>query len=85
MENVKEMALVGYHHFNSKDNTKQFYVAQALINDFDEAHNNNRATLVNIFVTEEQYKQIINNNLSVVNVAINVNYGTGKVYYSLVG
>lgn len=84
MENVKEMALVGYHHFNAKDNSKHFYVAQCLWNDVDEKNNNNRATLINVFVTEEQYKYIINNNLSVVKIAVNVNYATGKVYYSLV-
>lgn len=82
---VEEMVLVGFHHFSSKDKTKIYYVIQCLHNDVDIERSNNKGTLINIFVTEEVYKQIIHRSIGeLLKVEISANLQTSKVSYRVV-
>lgn len=85
MENVKEMTLVGFYNFKSKDEKKVYYVVQCLVNDVL-ADDYCRGNLINVFVDKDIYNKIINEYDigSAVNVESKINYSTGKVYYSIV-
>jgi len=86
MENsIKEMVFVGHHHFSSKDKTQIYYVIQALYNEEDLTRGNNRGTMINIFVDEEQYKKITKMVIGeVLKVNLIPNISTGKLYYKVV-
>ena len=80
MEDVKEMKLVGYYSFSSKDKSKSYYILQVL-NTMD-----TKAVLNNVYVNEDIYKRVINDYDigSLLDVKCDINYETNKVYYSIV-
>ena len=80
MEDVKEMKLVGYYSFSSKDKSKSYYVLQ-LLNSMD-----TKAVLNNVFVDENTYKRVAGDYDigSLLDVKCDINYETNKVYYSIV-
>lgn len=88
MENsTQEMILVGYHHFTSKDKKQIYFVVQCLYNEEDRTRGNLKGTMINIFVEEETYKKIIQDELqigSVLKVEVRPNLSTGKIYYRVV-
>lgn len=80
MEDLKEMKLVGYYSFSSKDKSKSYYVLQ-LLNSMD-----TKAVLNNVFVDENTYKRVSGDYDigSLLDVKCDINYETNKVYYSIV-
>lgn len=84
MENVQEMTLVGFYHFASKDKTKHYFVVQALSNKIEEGKAINRASVVDVFVSEEMYNSIINREIGdVIKVQITPNLSTGKLSFRI--
>ena len=84
MDDLKEMPLVGYYHFTSKDKTKVFYVVQVLFSENDLSQNTNKGTLLNIFVNDNIYNTVSNSNFGdLLPVKISTNFSTGKLYYSI--
>ncbi len=85
MDELKEMSLVGFYNFSSKDKTKRFFVIQVLFYEEDKSMNSIKSNILNIFVDEEQYKNIVDNKSigSILNVRIKADLLTGKVYYSI--
>lgn len=86
MDELKEMSLVGFYNFSSKDKTKSFFVIQVLFYEEDKSMNSIKSNIINIFVNEEQYKNIVDNKSigSILNVRIKADLSTGKVYYSII-
>lgn len=85
MENVIDMILVGNNKFSSKDKTTNYFVIQALYNEVDVSKQTNKATLINIFVTEELYNSFACADVgTVLKVQVIPNLGTGKVSYKIV-
>ena len=84
MENVKEMSLVGYYTFKSKDKSKSYYILQFLNNIVD--GESNKGILINIYVDKDLYKRIVDDYDigSLLNIQSNINYEINKVYYSVV-
>lgn len=82
MENLKEMKLVGYYTFNSKDKNNLYYVLQFLNNTDDSA----KASLINVFVDKNTYERVTDDYGigSLLNVECSINYDTNKVYYKVV-
>jgi len=84
MENVQQMTLVGFYHFASKDKTKHYYVIQAMLNQIEEGKAINRASVIDVFVSEEIYNSIINRDLgTTINVQITPNLSTSKLSYKI--
>lgn len=85
MDDLKEMSLVGYYNFCSKDKTKTFFVIQVLCYEEDKSLNSIKSNILNIFVDEKQYSNILDNkNIgSILKVRIRASLTTGKVYYSI--
>lgn len=84
-KSIKDMVLLGYFHFSSKDKKEIFYIVQVLYNDFDAVHVNNKATMINIYITDEEYKKICQMTTgTVIKVEIIPNFETGKIYYKVV-
>lgn len=84
MDEVKQMTLVGYYNFSSKDKTKKYFIIQALFNEVDKSLNNVKSNIINIYVDEKIYNSIINNDIgSLLNVRIKADLLSGKVYYSI--
>lgn len=82
--NVQEMTLVGFYHFASKDKTKHYYVVQALSNQIEEGKAINRASVVDVFVSEEIYNSIVNKEIGdIINVQITPNLSTGKLSFRI--
>jgi len=79
--------LVGYYNFQSKDKTKLLYMVQCLYTESDNAKFNVRSNILNIFVDEEQYKNIINKYQigQDITVEFTANAGSNKLYYKVVG
>lgn len=85
MNEVKEMTLVGFYNFSSKDKTKRYFVFQVLSNDVDISNNIYKSNIINIFVNEDIYKKVSPNDIGKsLNVNIQANLSSGKIYYSLV-
>lgn len=86
MENQsKDMILVGYHHFNSKDKKQIYYVVQCLYNEDDRTRGNLKGTMINIFVDDEVYKKVVQNDIgTILKVDVIPNLSTGKIYYKVV-
>lgn len=85
MENIVEMSLVGNNKFTSKDKTKIYFVIQALYNEIDISKQINKATLINIFVSEELYNTLAGVDIgTVLKVQVVPNLSTGKVSYKIV-
>lgn len=85
MNEVKEMTLVGFYNFSSKDKTKRYFVFQVLSNDIDISNNTVKSNIINIFVTEDIYKNVSQNDIGKsLNVNIHADLSSGKIYYSLV-
>lgn len=85
MENVIEMILVGNNKFSSKDKTTNYFVIQALYNEADVSKQTNKATLINIFVTEELYNSLAGADIgTALKVQVIPNLSTGKVFYKIV-
>lgn len=84
MENVKEMSLVGYYTFKSKDKSKTYYILQFL-NSIVE-NDNNKSVLINIYVDKDKYQRVTEDYGigSSLQIESNINYETNKVYYSVV-
>lgn len=84
MENVQEMTLVGFYHFASKDKTKHYYVVQALSNQVEDGKAINKASVVDVFVSEDIYNSIINKDIGeILNVQIIPNLSTGKLSFKI--
>ena len=84
-KSLQEMVLVGYHHFSSKDKSEIFYVVQVLYNNTDIERANNKATMINIFTTDEIYKKVCQMSVGqVLKVEMSPNMETGKIYYKVV-
>lgn len=84
-KSIQEMVLVGYHHFSSKDKSEIFYVVQVLYNNTDIERANNKATMINIFITDEIYKKVCQMSIGqVLKVEMSPNMETGKIYYKVV-
>lgn len=84
-KSIQEMVLVGYHHFSSKDKSEIFYVVQVLYNNTDIERANNKATMINIFTTDEIYKKVCQMSIGqVLKVEMSPNMETGKIYYKVV-
>ena len=86
MENqVQEMTLIGYHHFNSKDKKQIYYVVQCLYSENDISRGNLKGTMINIFVEDEIYKKVSELDIgSVLKIEIRPNLNTGKINYKVV-
>lgn len=84
MENSQDMVLVGYFHFESKDKKNIYYVVQCLVN--KKENNNNKGSMINIFVDDDLYKRIISDYDigSVLKVNVKPNFETGKLSYKVV-
>lgn len=82
MENVKEMKLVGYYTFTSKDKKNLYYVLQFLNNVDDST----KASLINVFVDKNTYERVTEDYDigSLLNIECYINYDTNKVYYKVV-
>lgn len=84
-KSLQDMILVGYHHFSSKDKSEIFYVVQVLYNNTDIERANNKATMINIFTTDEIYKKVCQMSVGqVLKVEMSPNMETGKIYYKVV-
>ena len=84
-KSIEEMTLVGYHHFTAKDKSQIFYVVQVLYNKTDIEHANNRATIINIFTTDDIYKKVCNMSIGeVLKIEMIPNMESGKIYYKVV-
>lgn len=83
MENFKDMTLVGYYHFETKDKSKVYYILQCLVSKVD--NDNCKGSLVNVFVNENTYRRVVNDFDigSTLKVEVIPNYDTGKVSYRL--
>ncbi|MGN1327826.1 MAG: hypothetical protein ACI4VQ_07120 [Clostridia bacterium] len=82
MGNVKEMELVGYYSFSSKDKNNFYYVLQFLNNTDDST----KAFLINVFVDKNIYERVTEDYGigSLLNIESSINYDTNKVYYKVV-
>lgn len=84
-KSVEEMTLIGYHHFSAKDKSQIFYVVQVFYNATDVERSNNKATMINIFVSDEVYKKVCQMSVGqLLKVEISPNLETGKIYYKVV-
>lgn len=82
---IEEMTLVGYHHFSAKDKSQIFYVVQVLYNSTDIERSNNKATIINIFTTDDIYKKVCQMSVGeVLKVEMRPNLENGKIYYKVV-
>lgn len=84
MENVQDMTLIGFYHFSSKDKTKHYYVVQALTNELNVSNSTNKATVIDIFVSDEIYNSILNKEIGEpIKVQMTPNLSTGKIGFKL--
>lgn len=84
-KSVEEMTLIGYHHFSSKDKSQIFYVVQVLHNSTDVERSNNKATMINIFTTDDVYKKVCHMSVGeVLKIEMTPNLESGKIYYKVV-
>lgn len=83
---MEEMFFLGHYHFEAKDKSRIYYVIQCLHSNIDIQKSIKKGTMINIFVSDDVYKHVINNYDigSLIKVKINPNYETGKINYSLV-
>ncbi len=82
---VTDMILVGFHHFNSKDKSQIYYVVQVLYNEIDLSRGNNKGTMINIFVDDELYQKIAQLDIgTLLKVELKPNLSTGKLNYKVV-
>ncbi len=58
---IMDLQYVGYRYFVSKDKTKTYYQLQFLICQQNETNTQMQTGVTNVFVTESQYKEFINN------------------------
>lgn len=85
MDEVKQMSLVGFYNFSSKDKTKKYFVIQALCNEIDKSQNTIKSNIINIFTDENIYNSVIQKQIgSLLNVKIKADLINGKVYYNIV-
>lgn len=84
MENVQEMPLVGFYHFSSKDKTKHYYIVQAMSYQVEEDIAVNKATVIDVFTSEEIYNSIINKEIGeLIKVQMTPNLSTGKLSFKI--
>lgn len=84
MNEVKEMTLVGFYNFSSKDKTKKYFIFQALFNVTDVSTNSIKSSIVNIFVNENIYEKVTSNDIGkTLNVNVQADLVSGKVFYSI--
>ena len=84
MDEVKQMTLVGFYNFSSKDKTKRYFIVQALFNEIDKSQNTIKSNIINIYTDENIYNSVINKEIgSTINVNIKADLLSGKVYYSI--
>lgn len=82
---VEEMTLIGYYHFSAKDKSQIFYVVQVLYNTIDVERSNNKATMINVFVSDDIYRKVCRMSVGeVLKVEVSPNFETGKIYYKVV-
>ena len=58
---IMDLQYVAYRYFVSKDKTKTYYQLQILISQQNETNTQMQTGVTNVFVTETQYKDFINN------------------------
>lgn len=84
MEETKSAMLVGYHHFQSKDKTKTFYIVQCLIHSSYEA-SNKKGILINVFVNQDEYAEVTAKELGEeVLLSVKPNFEKGTMNYKIV-
>ena len=84
MDEVKQMTLVGFYNFSSKDKTKRYFIVQVLFNEIDKSQNTIKSNIINIYTDENIYNSVINKEIgSTINVNIKADLLSGKVYYSI--
>ena len=85
MDEVKEMTLVGFYNFSSKDKTKRYYIVQALFNETDKSNNTIKSNIINIYVNSDVYDDISQKEIGeIINVSIKADLLNNKVYYNVV-
>ena len=84
MEETKSAILVGYIHFQSKDKTKTFYIAQCLIHSTYEP-NNKQGVLVNVFLSQEEFAEVCAKDIGEeVLLSVRPNFEKGTINYKIV-
>lgn len=84
MDEVKQMTLVGFYNFSSKDKTKRYFIIQALFADIDKSLNTVKSNIINIYTDENIYNSVIKKDIgSSLNVKVKADLLSGKVYYSI--
>ena len=84
MDENKNAMLVGYYHFQSKDKTKVFYIAQCLIHSTYEA-SNKKGVLVPVFVNQDEYAEVTAKELGEeVLLSVKPNFEKGTMHYSII-
>lgn len=85
MEEMRQdFNLIGFQTFDSKDKTRKFYVAQCYTNQLSNDGLSNRAVVVNVFVTQEEYTQIMTMPIgSPIMVDVIPNLSSGKINYKI--
>ena len=84
MDEVKQMTLVGFYNFSSKEETKRYFIVQVLFNEIDKSQNTIKSNIINIYTDENIYNSVINKEIgSTINVNIKADLLSGKVYYSI--
>lgn len=85
MGEVKQMTLVGFYNFSSKDKTKRYYIVQALFNEIDKSNNTIKSNIINIYVDSNIYETISQMEIGqAINVNVKADFLNGKVYYNVV-
>lgn len=85
MGEVKQMTLVGFYNFSSKDKTKRYYIVQALFNEIDKSNNTIKSNIINIYVDSNIYETISQMEIGqAINVNVKADLLNGKVYYNVV-
>lgn len=85
MDEVRQMTLVGFYNFSSKDKTKRYYIVQALFNEIDKSNNSIKSNIINIYVDADIYESISQMDIGqAINVSVKADLLNGKVYYNVV-
>lgn len=83
-KSIQEMILVGHYSFTSKDKNNTYYVVQALYSKNDLSNGNLRGTIINLYVSVDDYERVKELELgTVLKVEVSSNIETGKLYYKL--
>lgn len=83
--NVVEMTLIGYHHFQNKEKTEEYHIVQgAYYENVEEMRAQVKATVIPIFVELAVFQKIANKKIGdKLKVQVIPNLSTGKIYYKV--